>query len=70
MTTMTAALTRTQPPSLDRLVVKLSLAMLAWAHKRADRASIGRDQHDRLFVQAAETKRREHDWAKRAARVI
>ncbi|GAA3894248.1 hypothetical protein GCM10022381_39870 [Leifsonia kafniensis] len=67
---MTAAATRTQPRLLNHLVVKLMLPMLSWARNRANRASIGRDEHERLVELAAEFQRREHDSAKRAARVI
>ncbi|MGO4104980.1 hypothetical protein AB4Y63_13585 [Leifsonia sp. YAF41] len=77
MTTMTASVTPTQyrfidpqPRFIDRFIVKLSLAMLDWARRRADRASISREQHDRLLRRATEIQRREHDSAKRAARVI
>ncbi|GAA3872783.1 hypothetical protein GCM10022381_14770 [Leifsonia kafniensis] len=70
MTTMTAAVTPAQPRVIDRFVVTLSLAMLDWARRRADRAFISRDRHNRLLGQAAELQRREHDFAKRAARVV
>jgi len=77
VTTMTASATPThyrfidpQPRFIDRFIVKLSLAMLDWARRRADRASISREQHDRLLRRATEIRRREHDSAKRAARVI
>lgn len=61
---------RAQSRVLDRVVVKLSLAMLARARTRAEREFIGRDQHSRMVATATETRRREHHFAQRAARVI
>lgn len=67
---MTATTARAQVHGLDRFVMKLSLAMLLWARKRADRATLSRDQHARLIAQSIETQRREREFALRGSRVI
>lgn len=81
MTTMTTAATPTRSRFVDphprfvdrfvdRFVVKMSLAMLDWARRRAERASVGREQHELLRRRAVEIQQREHEFAKRAARVL
>lgn len=67
---MTVTTARLRARGFDRFVMKLSLSMLLWARKRADRASIGREEHARLLAREAETRRREHESALRGARVI
>lgn len=61
---------RARVHGVDRLIMKLSLSVLLWARKRADRAALGRDEHALLIDQVADRERREHDAALRVARVI
>lgn len=67
---MTATTARVHVSGFDRFVMKVSLAMLRWARKRAARASVAADQQTRLLRQQADIQHREHESALRAARVI
>jgi len=58
----------TQATGFDRLVIGVSLSMLKWARKRADRATLSHEQHERLLSQQTHMQQREHDYSKRAAR--
>ena len=60
---------RPRPHGLDRLVMRLSLTMLLWARRHADRIGVTAEQHARAVDAAAALQRREHDSALRAARV-
>lgn len=77
VTTMTATATHTafstsrrpRPHGLDRLVMRLSLTMLLWARRHADRVGVTPEQHAMAMDAAAALQRREHDSALLAARV-
>ena len=60
---------RVRPHGVDRLVMRLSLAMLIWARERAERDALSHDEHLLRISQARATQSREHDAALRAARV-
>lgn len=60
---------RAQAHGIDRLVMRLSMAALLWARRRADRADLGRDDLVRLRQQSEAAERREHESALLAARV-
>lgn len=57
---------RARPHGLDRAVMRLSLAMLIWARKRAETSH---DERALRVIQARATEQREHESALRAARV-
>ena len=67
-TTRTVA-RRARPRGLDRVVMRLSLTMLLWARRRADRIAPTREQHARAFDAAIALQRREHDSALLIARI-
>lgn len=52
----------------DYLAMKVSLAVLLWARRRADRRAIDRDEHARRWWLQRETERREHGYALRLPR--
>ncbi|MCU1440599.1 MAG: hypothetical protein JWP85_1596 [Rhodoglobus sp.] len=60
---------RARPHGVDRLVMRLSLAMLIWARERAERDAVSHDERVLRISQVRATQRREHDAALRAARV-
>lgn len=68
---------RARAHGVDLLVMRVSMAALLWARRRADRAeradcadrAAGRDELVRLRALQLETERREHASALRAARV-
>jgi len=51
---------RARPHGIDLLVVRLSVAALLWAGRRADRAQLPREEHQRRFLMEQELERREH----------
>lgn len=61
--------TRSGARGIDLMVMRISLAMLLWARRRAERATVTREEHERRLVLHAEIARREHSAALRAARV-
>jgi hypothetical protein len=67
--TMTATTARPRPHGLDRAVMRLSLAMMIWARKRAERSAMTHSQRGRQVSQARAIEAREHDAALRFARV-
>lgn len=60
---------RAHAHGIDLLVMRLSMAALLWARRRADRADLGRDDLVRLRQQSAAIEQREHESALLAARV-
>lgn len=52
----------------DLLAMRVSLAVLLWARRRADRHAISRDDHARRMRLQRETERREHGYALRIPR--
>jgi hypothetical protein len=60
---------RVRPHGLDRAVMRVSLALLLWARRRADRAAITSEEHGRLLRDQYAIQRREHDAALLVARV-
>jgi hypothetical protein len=60
---------RARPHGVDRLVMRLSLAMLIWARKRADRDALSHDERALRVSQARALQTREHESALRVARV-
>ena len=69
-TTMTSlATTRHRARGIDLLVMRVSLAMLLWARRRADRADLPREEHERRLAIQADIARRQHASALLAARV-
>lgn len=59
---------RARPRGFDRAVMLVSVAMLRWARRRADRMTISSQEHARLLAIATATQRREHHAALIAAR--
>ena len=49
--------------------MRASMATLLWARRRADRAALSHEAHERLRAQHVDVVRREHEAALRAARV-
>lgn len=66
----TAAPRRARPHGLDRLVMRLSLAMLLWARRRADRAQPSYEEHSIRRATALALERERHVAATRIARVF
>jgi hypothetical protein len=60
---------RARPHGVDRLIMRLSLAMLIWARKRADRDAVSHDERALRVSQARALQTREHEAALRVARV-
>jgi hypothetical protein len=60
---------RPRATGLDRLVMRVSLAALLWARRRADRKAVTFEEHTLRLAQATDLARREHEFALRAARV-
>ena len=54
---------RTRPTGLDRIVMRISLAMLLWARRHADRTAISREEHIRRYEVHRAVERRERDAA-------
>ena len=54
---------------LDLLAMRVSLAVLLWARRRADRRIVGREQWERRLTIDRERLAREHEFALLAARV-
>ena len=69
MTSHSLAATRHRARGIDLLVMRMSLAMLLWARRRADRADLPREEHERRLAVQADVVRRQHADALRAARV-
>ena len=69
MTSHSLAATRHRARGIDLLVMRVSLAMLLWARRRADRATVTREEQERLFAVQADIARRQHAHALLAARV-
>ena len=69
MTSHSLTATRSRARGIDLLVMRVSLAMLHWARRRADRASLPREEQARRFLVHAEIARRQQLDALRAARV-
>lgn len=60
---------RVRPSGFDRAVMRLSLAMLLWARRRAERTAVTHDEHARLRRELQELRRRERESALLGARV-
>ena len=60
---------RARPSGLDRVVMRVSLAMLLWARRHADRAAVSREQQQRRYAMLRDLDRRSHDAAMLIARV-
>lgn len=69
MTSHSLAATRHRARGIDLLVMRVSLAMLLWARRRADRAALPREEQARRFMVQADIARRQHANALLAARV-
>jgi len=69
MTSHSLAATRHRARGIDLLVMRVSLAMLLWARRRADRADLPREEHERRLAIQADIARRQHASALLAARV-
>lgn len=54
---------RVRPTGFDRLVMRISLAMLLWARRHADRAALSREEQIRIHHVRQTVQRREHDAA-------
>jgi hypothetical protein len=59
---------RARPHGIDRLVMRLSLAMLVWARRRSEKSIITRDEHAILFAQQRGLETRELEWNRLAER--
>lgn len=60
---------RIRPSGFDRAVMRLSLAMLLWARRRAERAAVTHDEHARTRRELQNLQHREREAALLAARV-
>lgn len=60
---------RTRARGLERAVMRVGLAMLLWARRRADRQILSRDENTRRLAIQQGLADREHSAALRAARV-
>ncbi len=70
MTSHPLTTTRSRARGIDLLVMRLSLAMLHWARRRADRDVLPREEQARRHQVRADIAHREHLAALRAARVL
>lgn len=61
---------RARPHGVDRLVMRLSLAMLLWARRRADRAQPGHEEHAIRRAVALSIERERHAAMARIYRVF
>lgn len=61
---------RSRPRGIDLLVMRMSLAMLLWARRRANRTAMSREEHLRRREVAAATAAREHAAASRIERAF
>ena len=61
---------RPRPHGIDRVVMRLSLAMLLWARDRADRAALSHEEHALRRANALVLEREQRDAAKRIARIF
>ena len=68
-TTFGTTVRRVRPHGLDRAVMRVSLAMLLWARRHADRTAVSREEHTRMYRELQNLQRREHDAALLVARV-
>ncbi len=59
-----------RPHGFDRLVMRLSVAMLLWAQRRAVRSSVGFDEHRRRYLVERELDAQSHASLRIAARVF
>ena len=64
------AVRRARPQGLDRLVMRLSLAMLLWARHRADRGALSHEEHLLRRANALAVERDRRDAAARIFRVF
>lgn len=61
---------RSRPRGIDLLVMRVSLAMLLWARRRANRTAMSREENLRRREVAAATTAREHAAASRLERAF
>jgi hypothetical protein len=59
-----------RPHGFDRLVMRLSVATLLWAQRRAVRSSVGFDEHRRRYLVERELSQQGHDALRITARVL
>jgi hypothetical protein len=64
------AVRRARPHGLDRLVMRLSLAMLLWARQRADRSMVSHEEHAIRRANELAIERDRHSADARIARVF
>lgn len=62
--------TRTLPHGLERLVTRVSIALLTWARKRGNRLAVADDAHARRIEMARMIEAREHHDALRRPRAF
>lgn len=60
---------RPRPSGFDRSVMRISLAMLLWARRRADRTAVSREEQIRRYDVQQATLHREHAVATLVARI-
>lgn len=60
---------RPRPHGLDRAVMRMSLAMLLWARRHADRTALSPEQYASLCRERRRRERFQHDAALLVARV-
>ena len=60
---------RARARGLERAVMRVAMAMLLWARRRADRQILSRDENMRRLTNQQQLAAREHSAAMRAARV-
>lgn len=69
MTAPLVASRRVRPAGFERAVMRLSLAVLLWARRRADRSAISPEEHALLRLAQSDLRRDEHAAALLIARV-
>lgn len=67
--TCAATSRRARARGVDRLVMRVSMSVLLWARRRADRAALPREHALRMRELAISMEQREHEASLRAARV-
>lgn len=60
---------RVRPHGLDRVIMRVSLMMLLWARRHADRTAVSHEEHTRMYRELQRFERRERDAALLIARV-
>jgi hypothetical protein len=65
-----SAARRARPYGFDLLVMRISLAMLLWARRRADRTAVTRAEQRLHYLVALERERHDHEAPRGFARLV